>query len=208
MKSLTNQLPKLFAAITLLLWYVLATSFTSESTGYTTYRVIRQHKEIGKMRLFRQGQANKQFISVHAHIHSKLLLDMFIVSKNEASFKDGVLVHSSVYREINDKVTVNKNTILQGKAYQLTNGEQKTMLNQYPILYNMVLLYVQEPIGVKQVYADYYQQFVAITKIGLHTYKMILPDGAVNTYEYHNNSCRRILVENKLYEVAMELENN
>lgn len=190
----------------LFLCWLFNTALVSELAEQHSYRITRNGKEIGKLHVLKQQKSDHFFISMHARIHSQFILPLTIVTRDEAMFKKGVLTQSTVYREVNNKVTVSRKTVVQGKNYQLQDGDKSTLLNRYPIAMNMMLLYLNEPVGVKQIYSDHYQQFVEVVKTGQHVYKVILPEGAYNSYEYKDNACYRVQVFNKLYDAVFELE--
>lgn len=201
-----GKTPKLTAHIVLLLCWLFNTALVSETNRYRTYRITRNNKEIGKLQVLQQIKSEHVYISLHARIHAQMLIPLSIVTRDEAMFKNGIMTQSVVFRQVNEKVTVNRKTTLQGKNYELLDGEKSKRLNRYPIAMNMMLLYLTEPIGIKQIYSDHYQQFVEIVKTGQHTYKVMLPEDAYNTYEYKDNNCYRVRVSNKLYDAVFELE--
>lgn len=169
------------------------------------YNIIYNGKKIGRVSLLQQKDQQHQFISIHTTASVKKIVTFDVLSRDEAMFDNGVLMWSSVYREVNGKEHENKRTKLNNSNYDLHDGGNKTTLNG-KITGNMINLYVNEPANEKQVYSDSHQQFVNVTQTAPHTYSINLPDGNHNVYQYTNNICSKVSISTRFYDISFELE--
>ena len=78
------------------------------------------------------------------------------------------------------------------------------MLNNYPIRYNMLSLYAAEPTEINQVYSDSFEQFIAVRKTADHKYKIVLPDGNYNNYNYENGMLSRVEINSTFYSASIQ----
>ena len=53
-------------------------------------------------------------------------------------------------------------------------------------------LYLNEPINTKRIYSDNHKQWLKLTEIKLHSYRLDLPDGNHTLYHFENGICVRI----------------
>jgi hypothetical protein len=181
-------------------------SFMTPNLVQHTYHIIRNNEVIGKLQLTKQNQADKTYINLSSKVQSHIIVPINITSKDEALFNKGILLWSTVYREVNGKPRVNKKTVIKGSNYLLQDGNHYLKMSSYPITFNMMNLYLNEPETISQVYADAYQQFVPIKRAAQHIYRVSLPNGSYNIYEYKNNLCCRVHVFTELYEAVFELQ--
>jgi len=70
----------------------------------------------------------------------------------------------------------------KGNAYNGNKGSKTETLSNYPIRYNMLSVYITEPVNINQVYSDNFQKQVDIQKVAEHHYKIKFPDGNFNEY--------------------------
>lgn len=181
-------------------------SFSIPSETVTrSYGIIYQGEKIGTVNLLRQTKQRFTYINLQTSARVKKLFTFAISSNDEALFENGVLLWSKVYREVNGKVKEHKQTSRTDSIYNLRNAGSHTTL-QGTITKSMLSLYLEEPVATGRVYSDNHQQFVGIRRLGAHTYKIDLPDGSSNTYEYTGNVCRRVSIRSQLFEVRFELE--
>ncbi|MES2690950.1 MAG: DUF6134 family protein [Bacteroidota bacterium] len=169
------------------------------------YSIIYNGKKIGRVSLLQQKDQQHQFISIHTTASVKKIVTFDVLSRDEAMFDNGVLMWSSVYREVNGKEHENKKTKLNNSNYDLHNGDNKTTLSG-KITGNMINLYVNEPANEKQIYSDSHQQFVNVSQTAPHVYAIDLPDGSHNTYQYTNNVCSKVSISTRFYDISFELE--
>jgi hypothetical protein len=113
---------------------------------------------------------------------------------------------SSIYRKMNGNVKADKKTKANGNSYVVYKGSKTETLNNYPIRYNMLSVYVLEPVGISRVYSDNFQQYVDIQQLAEHHYKIKFPDGNWNEYFYANGVCAKIFIHHSMYSATIELK--
>jgi hypothetical protein len=106
---------------------------------------------------------------------------------------------------MNGNVKADKHTIFTGRQYEVEEASGKKELNINSVTYNMDCLYFQEPVDIKQVYSDNFQQFVDIEKKPEGYYKIKLPDGNSNNYYYKDGVCAAIHVNHTWYSADIVL---
>src|SRR6188768_3968384 len=102
-------------------------------------------------------------------------------------------------------IKVDKKTRANGNNYTVYKGNKTETLNNYPIRYNMLSVYISEPVNITKVYSDNFQQQIDILKIADHHYKIKFPDGNYNEYFYTDGVCSKIEIHHSLYSASIEL---
>ena len=125
----------------------------------------------------------------------------------ETVYENGIMIWSSIYQKMNGNERVNKKTKLMGRNYVITKGQQLETIISFPIHFNMICLYISEPLHMSKVYSDNFQQFLDIQKLSDHHYKIRFPDGNYNEYYYTNGLCSKVEVNHRFYNSTIELKN-
>lgn len=196
----TSRIILLFVVLLLISHFALTQSTNLE------YSIKRKGSEIGTMLFSQHITGNKTFFKIESHIKARLVFLMTVKAIEEAIYENGILTWSFMYRKMNGTEKINKKTMLSGSNYVITKGRQSEKLNAYPIRYNMICLYLQEPVTISKVYSDNFQQFLAIQKLGDHHYKIDFPDGNYNEYHYSNGLCSKVEVHHRFYSSTIELK--
>ena len=113
---------------------------------------------------------------------------------------------SSIYRKMNGSVKADKKIKATGNIYTIYNEDKTEKLNNYPIRYNMLSLYTNEPVNFSTVFSDNFQQLLTIQTINPHHYKIKFPDGNSNEYFYTNGMCTKVKISHSLYSATIELK--
>lgn len=192
--------------ILLFIVLLLISHFALPQSTHLEYSIKRKGSEIGTMLFSQHVSGNKTSFKIESHIKARLVFLMTVKAIEEAIYENGILTWSFMYRKMNGTEKVNKKTMLSGSNYVITKGRQSEKLNAYPINYNMICLYLQEPVTVSKVYSDNFQQFLAIQKLGDHHYKINFPDGNYNEYHYSNGLCSKVEVHHRFYSSTIELK--
>ena len=196
----TSRIVLFFIVLLLISHFALPQSIKFE------YSIKRKGTEIGTMLLSQQLSGNKTLYKIESNIKARLVFLITVKALEEAIYENGIMTWSFLYRKMNSTEKVNKKTQLSGNNYVITKGRQSEALNNYPIRYNMICLYLQEPITISKVYSDNFQQFLAIQKLGDHHYKIDFPDGNYNEYHYSNGLCSKVEVRHRFYNSTIELK--
>ena len=107
---------------------------------------------------------------------------------------------------MNGTEKANKKTRLEGTNYIVSKDNASESIDEYPIQYNMLCLYTQEPVNISKVYSDNFQQFIDIEKLAPQQYKIKFPDGTYNEYFFTYGICSKIKIHHSLYSASIELK--
>jgi hypothetical protein len=170
-----------------------------------SYQVMKNGNVIGIINLQQIMISNRSTIRVVSEVKTRFLFSFKIKSHDEAIYEDGRLISSTTARQMNGGEPTIKKTKLNGSVYEVQRGDKKEVFNHYPINQNSLTLYIQEPVNVKLIYLDFFQQFVNIIPISPHHYKIVLPDGNTNEYYYQNGLCTKIKLLHTFFTAQIEL---
>jgi hypothetical protein len=170
------------------------------------YTIKRNGDEVGVIHLTQGIAGNRTVLTMESEVNTRFIFNFKAKAKEEAIYDDGIMTWSSIYRKLNGNVKVDKKTKANGTAYTVYKGSKTETVSNYPIKYNMLSVYISEPVNITQVYSDNFQKHVDIQKIADHHYKIKFPDGNYNEYFYTNGICSKVEVHHSLYSATIELK--
>jgi hypothetical protein len=170
------------------------------------YNIKRNGDVVGNIHFIQGIAGNRTVLTMESEVNTRFIFNFKTNAKEEAIYDNGIMTWSSIFRKLNDNVKVDKKTKASGNAYIVYKGSKTETLNNYPIRYNMLSIYISEPVNISKAYSDYFQQQVDIQKLADHHYKIKFPDGNYNEYFYSNGVCSKIEVHNSLYSATVELK--
>jgi len=173
-----------------------------------TYNILYKNNIIGHMQYIQQKSGNNLYLKIVSVAETRILMNIKVNVQEEAHYINDKLVYSHVYRYVNGKTKVNKQTKAFGDAYQTSSDGKSGSVITQQIDWNFTMLYCKEPLNISQVYSDAFQQFIAIKTLQPHVYKVELPDGNYNVYHYKNGICNKVDVHNSWCTVQMQLTQN
>ena len=169
------------------------------------YTIKRNGTVIGKIHFTHGIAGNRTVLTMESEVNSRFIFNFKAKTKEETIYDKGIMTWSSIFRKLNGNVKVDKKTRANGNSYTVYKENKTEMLNNYPIRYNMLSIYISEPVNITKVYSDNFQQQIDIQKIGDHHYKIKFPDGNYNEYFYTNGTCSKIEIHHRLYSALIEL---
>jgi hypothetical protein len=144
---------------------------------------------------------------MESDVKTRFIFTFIAHALEEAVYFNGVLLRSSIYRQLNGNEKANKQHQETNRQYIVHKGRETEVLNNFPITYNMLSLYSKEPESVSKVYSDNFETFLAIQQPEPHKYKVTLPDGNYNYYYYKNGILNQIEVHHSIYSANIILMN-
>jgi hypothetical protein len=144
-------------------------------------------------------------IKMTSNIRMKMLMSVSVYVAEEASYKKDKLIYSMVYRKVNGKEKANRQTKFRDGSYEIVAEGKKNTVDKTGIYNNLARLYRKEPVNIKEVYSDAFQQFFTLEALGDHRYRLALPDGNYNVYHYQNGICNKVDVHSTFFTVQMQL---
>jgi len=194
-------LSKKYTAV--LFFLFLITSSAQEKTVH--YNVLRNGTVIGQMQFYQKTNNDEIFLKISSQVQTQFIFGINVKTEEGSYFKNGKLVSSYVKRQVNGKEKANKTTQLINSNYNTIAENKKGQIKEQYIDYNLMLLYSREPVSQNQVYSDSFQQFLAIKKTDLHSYRIVLPDGNYNDYHFQNGLCQKVELHHSLFTINIQI---
>ena len=170
------------------------------------YNIKRNGDIVGNIQFVQGIAGNRTVFTMESEVNTRFIFNFKAKAKEEVIYDNGIMTWSSIYRKLNGTIKVDKKTKANGSTYTVYKGGKTETLNNFPIRYNMLSVYVIEPVNVTRVYSDNFQQQIDIQKMADHHYKIKFPDGNYNEYFYTNGVCSRIEIHHTLYSATIELK--
>ena len=169
------------------------------------YDVLHDGEVKGAVTLYQKTDGQNVHIKIESEVRIRFFIRIIVKSVEEAVFRNGILVHSSLCRHVNGDEKINVCLQSTGFSYTLNGKSGVPNLPAYPIRNSILLLYCQEPVNVNSVYSDNYQQYVEVRKASPNRYQVIFPNGHSNYYSYSNGVCNDVEVNQPLYDLEFRL---
>jgi uncharacterized protein DUF6134 len=170
------------------------------------YQIKRKGDVVGNIVFTQYSSGNKTIMKMQSEVKTRFIFLFTAKALEETIYENGIMIWSFIHRKLNGNEKANKKTEASGSNYIVSNGDDKQVIRNYPIRYNMLSLYAAEPTNFSMVYSDNFQVFLIIQKIAPHHYKIKLPDGNYNEYFYSNGVCTKVEVNHSLYSATIELK--
>lgn len=190
-------------SVTILFLVIGTLAFAQEQT--LNYNVMHGGQTVGHMKLQKVKDGDDTFLKVASDVKMRFIFSIQVNIREDSHYRNGMLMSSHVSRVVNGKQKVNKITKACNGCYQLTDNGKVKSIDQKQINSNLTLMYLQEPVGLSQIYSDNFQQFVPVKQVDSHTYCINLPDGNYNFYTYTNGICSKVDIHHSLYTIQIQL---
>ena len=170
------------------------------------YNIKRNGEIVGNIHFIQRVAGGRTILTMESEVNTRFIFNFKAKAKEEAIYDNGIMTWSSIFRKLNGNIKADKKTKAVGNAYTIYKGNKTETVKNYPIRYNMLSVYLTEPIDVSKVYSDNFQQQVDIQKIAVHHYKIKFPDGTSNEYYYTNGICSKVEIHHSMYRATIELK--
>lgn len=167
------------------------------------FSVSRHNDSIGFVAIKRTNLENVTSYIIDSEVNVRVIFNFKANGHEKSIYKDDVLVYSSMYRKMNDKLKLDQSLTLENGSYIFNNGGKKEKLTLNSIKHNLVTLLYMEPKGIKEVYSDKYKCMVQIFFLGNEKYKIELPNKSTSVYHYKNGECIRVELKGSFYKVDL-----
>jgi len=196
-----------YASIGLIVALLLLAFNGHSQTQSLNYQIIRNGNKVGSLHFTQATIAGMSYLKLESEVKTKFIFTFTVSAKEEAVYSNGVMLRSSIYRQMNGNEKANKQHLATNNQYIIHAGKNSEVKKNYPITYNMLSLYSMEPLNVDKVYSDIFETFLAIQKTGEHRYRITLPDGNYNNYYYKQGVLNLVEVRSSLYSANIVLAN-
>jgi hypothetical protein len=206
-RNLRRQLPSI-TAVLLAALMLLITVMSHAQDRQFKYQIVRNGNKVGTLDFSETTNGGMDYLKMESDVRTRFIFTFTAHASEEAVYRNGVLLHSSIYRKLNGNEKVNKQHLAQNSQYIIRAGKNTGINKNYPITYNMLSLYSKEPENVSRVYSDNFEAFLSIQKVEGHKYKITLPDGNYNYYCYKEGVLNLVEIHHSLYSANIILTNN
>jgi hypothetical protein len=182
------------------------TVFANAQERKLEYNIKRNGDIVGSIQFVQNISGNRTTLKLESEVKTRFIFTFTAKAQEEAIYDNGIMTWSSIYRKMNGNVKADKKTKANGNSYTVYKGTNTETMNNYPIRYNMLSIYVLEPVSITKVYSDNFQQQVDILKLADHHYKIKFPDGNYSEYFYTNGVCSKVEIHHSLYSATIELK--
>jgi hypothetical protein len=200
LRSLANRLKVIFFL------FVLMGVYANDGVGNPklhAYKVVKNNTIIGSIKVSIDVTSDSTIYILESAIKTKYLRVFNIFSKEKSVYKNDLLVYSSIYRTLNNKVKANHNIRLKDGQYKLEMSDKLKALEVEVIRSNLVTLFFKEPIDIQETYSDNLRKLVRVTSLNQGKYKVDFSRGKYNIFHYKNGKCERIDAFNSLFHVSL-----
>jgi hypothetical protein len=171
------------------------------------YEVIRNNKVIGHTMVTAIKKPGKVTYKVAADITVRFIKDLAAISQEETIFENGIMVSSFFSRSLNGEIKGKRKTQLVDSVYQIIENGNKSYHKLGKINLTISCLYLNEPLNTNRIYSDNHKQWLKLTQIKLHSYRLDLPDGNHTLYHFENGICVSIDIYQTFFTARLVLNN-
>lgn len=189
----------------ILIFYVSVNSLFAQTLFYDIYK---GSDRIGEIKVEKKISGNKVQYEANSEANFRVLFKNKLTTHTAADFVDNKLEYSMSKIVLNDKIREHTVTKKEGEYYsyyQHPKSNSRKKVSPFPI--SSIILYYKEPVGVKEVFSENYQQMCTLSLIGDHAYELALPDGKINQYIYKNGQLVEIKVIRSFVDLSFRLKN-
>lgn len=174
-----------------------------ETSKSLIYNIVRNDEVIGKIEINLSTIGDSVTYDIDSDVLAKFILKFKVVGKEKYIYKNGILVYSSQFRTLNDRVKTNHSILYQKGRYSFQTPEKTSSLNFEAIKCNIIKLFINEPVGINTVFCDNQQQMLKVESLGIGIYKVEFSKGKYNIFHYKNGRCVKIKAVSPLFDVTL-----
>lgn len=184
-----------------LILVVLSALTASAQKLNLNYKVVNNGNIIGWVKIQKNDNGSGSSIILTSEVKRRIIFLLTVEEKQDAYFNEAGMITSSIYRKVNDNVKVNQQTVYKGNYYEIKNPKTSERIVIQQIQYNLLSMYIKEPVNINKVYSETFLRYLVIEPKGNSVYKLKLPDGNTNYYHYENGTCSKVVMEHSLFTI-------
>src|SRR5258705_6775270 len=128
------------------------------------YSIKRNGDVVGNIHFIQGVAGNRTMLTMESEVNTRFIFNFNAKAKEEVIYDNGIMTWSSIFRKLNGNVKIDKKTKANGSAYIVYKGSKTETLNNYPIRYNMLSVYIIKQLNITKVYSDNFQLQINIKK--------------------------------------------
>jgi hypothetical protein len=204
--SPSSQILKLLAPILGLLLFLQSLSLYAQQDRNLEFNIIHHGDLKGTVQLSEHSEGNIRRIKVESLIQTQFLFNITVKTIEEAIYREGLLISSRFYQKINDQEPSDRAMIWKDGSYQFHGSQNNGKLPSVPVQHTVLSLYYKEPVNIREVFSDNFQQYLPVSKTATGRYRVDLPNGYNNYYIYQQGRLVRVEVEQPFYALQFILK--
>lgn len=170
------------------------------------YEILHNDKPVGQMMVIKSGNDQDFTIKQIFNANIDLFIKQVVIQgQEEAHFEKGRLKHSSIFRKVNEKVKVNKQTKETNGKYFSFDGTTWHPIKASDIRFHLLSILFYEPTDNQKVYSDNLEAEAKVSEITSHVYQIPLSNGSFNTYTFRAGICKEIKLNSKYASLTLKL---
>ena len=163
------------------------------------FHVLKGKEAIGWLTVSTGDEGAVRQISVQSHLDFRILFRYQIDVTEEVALLDNQIQSALLLRTMNGEEKIKRSKIRSGNKLEVIDAGQHRFEAIPRLEFHVLQLYLKEPVGIKEVYSEKFQQAVPVQQNGPHSYILSLPDGNQNIYYYTNGACTRIRITSTFF---------
>ncbi|UFH52621.1 DUF6134 family protein [Spirosoma sp. KNUC1025] len=172
------------------------------------YDVIVNNHTVGVMQVTALPTATGLQYRVDADVRLQLLGERRMITRFTSTYQDKLLTEARFHDQLNGKTRHDALVRWDGMAYRILVNGAHSELNNRRVTYSTASLYLQEPLGIRELFSERHGQFCPLRPVASHVYEMTLPDGRKNRYRYVEGVCQEVEVQQVLFTIYFRLRHN
>ncbi|MFT4525645.1 MAG: hypothetical protein ACI9FU_000753 [Granulosicoccus sp.] len=190
--------------------FLILSAFRSEpaaekaSVERLEYEIIVLNKSVGEFVAERSDLNNTADYSITSNISVWLFKHFTFTYELSARYENDVLVNAKLCNRLNDDLKAKSSDNFDGAQYH-TNTKDGSVIdyNHAEVDYSAANLFFEEPGDRTSLFSENYGVDLAIEKVGAHRYKLTLPNGDYNFYDYEEGQVSNVEMHRKLAVVKL-----
>ena len=150
------------------------------------YEVIVYNRSIGIFSAVKTELNGRQDYRLTTALSTRIIktitFDLIMLS----SFQNSKLIHADLKRYWDHKLMNSSTVDFDGSKYLIKTEKETLTHNQSSVSYSSAILYFREPVGITEMFSENFGVNLPVEKAGDHRYKVTLPNGDRNYYQYLN----------------------
>lgn len=169
------------------------------------YDVLKNGDIIGKIVFHELNNGQRKFLSFTSEVKTSFIFSFYDHTKETSTFENGIVVEASLCQKQTGSGKTNSYLEMAGNGYKYIEDGTSKLISRFPIYYTTLLLYIKPPANTTHVYSQKFQNFLAVKKISENKYRLTFPDGNYNDYTYSNETCGKVDVVRRLFNIEFVL---
>lgn len=186
----------------------LTLQFFIQGEEKKSYIIYHGNNEIGTISAAQKKVNDSTYYDVRSLVnYHSLLYNMDRLTVTKVNYKGQQLTSSSALIEKNGKIEGKSNTTYKQGTYYIESSENENKTLKSPIYWCTSRMYFEEPLGVKSIFAEAYQELCPIQATETpHVYELTLPGNKKNEYVYAGGQLKEVKVHRTLFSVTFKLK--